>query len=68
MRANNMVVAVDDPEFGSMEQYGVPAVLSRTPGAVQGGRPQVGEHSRKILSELGYDDSTLDRLSADGVI
>lgn len=68
MRANNMVVSVDDPEFGVMEQYGIPAVLSETPGEVQGGRPRVGEHSRKVLAELGYDDSTLDRLSADGVI
>ncbi|MDO8731105.1 MAG: CaiB/BaiF CoA-transferase family protein [Actinomycetota bacterium] len=68
MRANNMVVSVQDPEFGVMEQYGIPAVLSETPGAVQGGRPRVGEHSRAILSEIGYDESALDRLTADGVI
>ncbi|MDD2857506.1 MAG: CaiB/BaiF CoA-transferase family protein [Candidatus Nanopelagicales bacterium] len=68
LRANNMIVEVDDPEFGSMQQYGPPAVLSRTPSEVSGPRPVTGQHSRTILAEVGYDDATLDRLAASGVI
>jgi len=68
LRSNNMIVEVDDPEFGLMSQYGPPAVLSRTPSEVAGPRPVTGQHSRSILAELGYDDAALDRLAASGVI
>lgn len=30
--------------------------------------PGVGEHSRQLLTEAGYDDAAIDSLSADGVI
>ncbi len=37
--ANGMAATVEDPELGSTTQIGVPVVLSRTPGAIQGGQP-----------------------------
>jgi crotonobetainyl-CoA:carnitine CoA-transferase CaiB-like acyl-CoA transferase len=38
-----------------------PHLLSRRP-------PLLGEHTREVLGELGYDDPTLDQLEADRVI
>jgi crotonobetainyl-CoA:carnitine CoA-transferase CaiB-like acyl-CoA transferase len=38
-----------------------PHLLSRRP-------PLLGEHTREVLGELGYDDATLDQLEADRVI
>lgn len=38
-----------------------PQLLSRRP-------PLLGEHTREVLGELGYDDATLDQLEADRVI
>ena len=30
--------------------------------------PEIGEHSREVLAELGFSDAQIDRLAADGVI
>lgn len=45
-----------------------PAVLSASPGAIRGRAPQLGEHTDEILSELGYDTPTIERLRRDGVV
>ncbi len=66
--ANGMVVEVEDPEFGMVRQFGVPSVLIDTPGAVQGGRPVIGEHTREVLASIGYAAQELDTLAATGVI
>ncbi len=60
--ANEMVATVEDPELGSTTQVGVPAVLGRTPGAIQGPQPLAGAHSREVLAEAGYVAADIDRL------
>jgi crotonobetainyl-CoA:carnitine CoA-transferase CaiB-like acyl-CoA transferase len=67
-RANGMAVEVDDPEIGPTTQIGVPAVLARTPGAVRGGQPPVGAHSRDVLAEAGLDGAEIDALVGAGVV
>ncbi|MGH9049153.1 MAG: CoA transferase, partial [Acidimicrobiia bacterium] len=49
--ANGMVVEVDDPDLGRLRQIGVPINLLRTPGAIQGPQPRVGEHTEEVLEE-----------------
>jgi crotonobetainyl-CoA:carnitine CoA-transferase CaiB-like acyl-CoA transferase len=66
--ANGMAVTVDDPELGPTTQVGVPAVLDRTPGAVQGGQPLAGAHSREVLTEAGYDATDIERLLRAGIL
>ena len=66
--ANGMAVAVQDPELGAMTQVGVPAVLTRTPGGVQGGQPPVGAHSREVLAEAGLSAAEIDALVGAGVV
>jgi crotonobetainyl-CoA:carnitine CoA-transferase CaiB-like acyl-CoA transferase len=66
--ANGMAVTVEDPELGPTTQVGVPAVLGRTPGAVQGGQPLAGAHSREVLAEAGYDHIDIDRLLRAGIL
>ena len=53
--ANGMAATVEDPELGPTTQVGVPARAARTPGAIQGGQPRAGAHSREVLAEAGYD-------------
>lgn len=60
--ANGMAATVHDPDLGRTTQVGVPAVLSRTPGAIRGGQPRAGEHSREVLAEAGYTAAEIDRL------
>jgi crotonobetainyl-CoA:carnitine CoA-transferase CaiB-like acyl-CoA transferase len=61
--ANEMVVTLDDPEFGATTQVGVPLHLASTPGAIRGPRPRAGEHSEAILSELGYSAADIAAIS-----
>lgn len=68
LRANGMAVAVADPELGPTTQIGVPGVLSRTPGAVQGPQPRPGQHTREVLLDAGLDDAAVDALVAAGTV
>ena len=43
---NRMVVTVDDPVLGAVEQVAPPAVLSATPASVRGPAPPPGHHGR----------------------
>jgi crotonobetainyl-CoA:carnitine CoA-transferase CaiB-like acyl-CoA transferase len=66
--ANGMAATVEDPELGPTTQVGVPAVLERTPGAIRGGQPRPGEHSREVLEEAGYPDAEIDRFVRAGIV
>jgi crotonobetainyl-CoA:carnitine CoA-transferase CaiB-like acyl-CoA transferase len=66
--ANGMAAAVEDPQLGSTTQVGVPAVLSRTPGAIQGGQPRAGAQSRELLTEIGYSDIEIENLVGAGIV
>jgi crotonobetainyl-CoA:carnitine CoA-transferase CaiB-like acyl-CoA transferase len=67
-RAREMVVEVEHPFLGSLRQVGLPFKLGATPATIRTPPPLLGEHSDEILSELGYDQASIDRLRADGVI
>jgi len=66
--ANGMAATVEDPELGSTTQVGLPAVLVGTPGAIRGGQPLVGEHSREVLADAGYAVGEIDGLIAAGIV
>ena len=62
-------VDVEQNDVGAQRMPGVAPRLSRTPGSVRTGAPGHGADSRRVLREmLALDDSTLDRLEADGLI
>jgi crotonobetainyl-CoA:carnitine CoA-transferase CaiB-like acyl-CoA transferase len=66
--AMTMMTASEHPAFGGMYWRHAPVVgFSRTPGRT---KPfcEKGEHTRQILSELGYDDEAIARLKDDDVI
>ena len=49
--ANDMVVAVEDPEIGPTIQAGMPFRLSQSPPVRPRPRPRVGEHTAEVLAE-----------------
>jgi crotonobetainyl-CoA:carnitine CoA-transferase CaiB-like acyl-CoA transferase len=65
-----MVVEIDQPGAAApVRQLGVPVKLSRTPGdhaRLPG--PELGEHTRDVLAELGYDDERIATLERDGAV
>jgi formyl-CoA transferase/CoA:oxalate CoA-transferase len=56
------------PKAGQVKQTGVPLKLSETPGRLASPPPLLGEHTDRILSELGYSDAQRSAMRADGAI
>ena len=50
-RHNNMVVRVDDPVLGAVEQVAPPAKFSAMPPAAPQRAPRAGEHTQAVLAE-----------------
>jgi len=63
-----MVVEVEHPRIGRLRQTGVPVKLSETPGAVRRPPPLLGEHTDRILAELGYDAEAVATLRRERVV
>lgn len=51
--ANGMIATVEDPERGMTTQVGVPLHFGRTPAALRGPRPRLGEHNAQVWGEVG---------------
>jgi crotonobetainyl-CoA:carnitine CoA-transferase CaiB-like acyl-CoA transferase len=58
--ASQMVLEVEDPQYGKMLQPGVNVRLSRTPGAVRWPAPKPDQHRAEILT--GLDAQPADRI------
>jgi crotonobetainyl-CoA:carnitine CoA-transferase CaiB-like acyl-CoA transferase len=63
-----LAATVAHPERGEIRVQGLPATLSRTPGAVRQAAPTHGQHTDEILAELGYSPEDITRLRRDGVV
>jgi crotonobetainyl-CoA:carnitine CoA-transferase CaiB-like acyl-CoA transferase len=66
--ARGMVVELVHPQAGPTRALGCPIHFSETPTRIDRPAPMLGEHSRELLREYGYDDRAIDRFVADGVI
>ncbi|MGE3857037.1 MAG: CaiB/BaiF CoA transferase family protein [Dehalococcoidia bacterium] len=61
--SRDMFRPVQHKVFGEVPLTNTPVKLSATPGGIRGGSPDMGEHSREVLSEvLGLDTARLDDL------
>lgn len=61
-RARDMIVEVDHPTAGPVDTIGHPIKFGRTPAKVTQAAPLLGQHSREVLSELGYDPKRIEAL------
>jgi crotonobetainyl-CoA:carnitine CoA-transferase CaiB-like acyl-CoA transferase len=62
MQALGLVVKQQHPKLGRYEQLGVTIDFSDTPQHIFGPPPVVGQHTREIMREYGYDDTEVDKL------
>ena len=42
--------------------------MSRTPGAVDAPAPALGEHTREVLGEAGFDDEEIEAMIESGAV
>jgi crotonobetainyl-CoA:carnitine CoA-transferase CaiB-like acyl-CoA transferase len=66
--ARAMVVEIDHPKIGRMRALGMPAKLSETPATVRLAAPLLGQHSRQILIESGFDHTEIQNWIGQGTV
>lgn len=59
---------VEHPHVGTIRQMAVPSEWSGTPPGEATPAPRVGQHSREVLREAGYEDARIDSLVASGAV
>ncbi|MGK9283244.1 CaiB/BaiF CoA transferase family protein [Sinorhizobium meliloti] len=68
IRHNGTFVEYDHPTEGRVKTPGFPIRFSKTPSTVNRGAPVVGQHTREILKDAGYDEARIAALEAAGAI
>ena len=63
-----LVTEYDHALLGRIRQFGNLITFSDTPGRQDRPTPMVGEHTREILGELGYDEAAIDGFQKRGVV
>jgi crotonobetainyl-CoA:carnitine CoA-transferase CaiB-like acyl-CoA transferase len=62
-----LITEYQHPLLGRVRQFGNLITFSDTPGKQERAAPMVGQHTREVLAELGYDDTAVDDYRARGV-
>lgn len=58
----------DHPTEGRIRQMRPPVTFSDSPATIRRHAPRVGEHNAEVLGELGFAESEIEALSAQGVL
>lgn len=68
IKSRDMILDYEHPVFGAMKTLGFPAKFSETPGKLSSVAPQLGQHNKEILEELGYNRDKINKLSTNNVL
>jgi crotonobetainyl-CoA:carnitine CoA-transferase CaiB-like acyl-CoA transferase len=63
-----LVAEYEHPIMGHLRQFGDLIQFSDAPSTIDTPPPRVGENTREILGELGYDAAQIDQLKADSIV
>lgn len=66
--ANEVIVPFDSGVPGVERTFATPFRLSSEPQVPPRRAPAIGEHSREVLRQFGYDDASIEALVRDGVV
>ncbi len=65
--ASDLMPIAEHPSEGSYRMINDSVRMSASPTAIRRHAPHLGQHTREVLAELGWEDERVDRLFADGV-
>ncbi|MDX1521146.1 MAG: CoA transferase [Anaerolineae bacterium] len=66
--AREMIVELEHPAVGRYKMIGNPMKFDDTPITYRRPAPMLGQHTREILADLGYDEGQITRLVESGVV
>ena len=66
--ARGLIAEIDQPTVGKIRQPKPAARFEINEAAIGGPAPRIGEHTREVLAELGYDDRAIDRMVEDKAV
>jgi crotonobetainyl-CoA:carnitine CoA-transferase CaiB-like acyl-CoA transferase len=68
MAETNVFVDVDHPKYGHFRTVDSPFTIDGSEKVKAGAAPELGEHTRVVLTEMGYPDGKIEELFAKGVV
>ncbi len=63
-----MLVEVDHPKFGKIQQIGISIKLSDTPGTIRSLGVTLGKHTQEVMTGLGYSEEDVLEFRKQGVV
>ena len=66
VQARAMDVTLKHPKVGSIRNIGLAAKLYGSPGRIHSPAPLMGQHTREVLAESGFNETEIEKLIASG--
>jgi crotonobetainyl-CoA:carnitine CoA-transferase CaiB-like acyl-CoA transferase len=66
--ARGIIAEIDQPTVGRVRQPKPAARFELNEAAIGGPAPRIGEHSREVLSALGYDDRAIEKMVSEKAV
>jgi len=63
-----MIVKMEHPVFGEIQNLASPIKMSRTPPKIRSLAPKIGQHSEEILKSLNYSEEDIQNFKKSKVI
>ncbi len=68
VKARDMIIDMEDPDYGKYKIQGVPVKLSLTPGSVDTPAPSIGQHNEEIYTQIGITPEQIAGYKEQGVM
>ncbi len=66
--ANNYLINIDHPSYGTTKTMGFPWSFSDTPASWRREAPELSEHTNEVLAEMGFTDREIEEMKNEGVV